>query len=288
MESGSFLIKVREILRTLSPQEQKLAGYFVDHPDTVSHMKIGELASRSGVSISTIMRLCKKLGLSGYKELCRSLYAQNMMEEPEPILDNIRPGDDLNTILCATCTMQINAIRNTMKIMDREELEKAVSVLCRAQRIEFYGVGNSESVASTAALKFSLAGKNASCRVESVARTLSATTLKPGDAAVLISHSGETTAIVDLARIIRENGTPVISITCYGKNTLSELSDIHLHTVVSESHSQIGVMSSSIAQLTVVNTLYAAVCSRSYDQMKRHLERDREVLKGTHLPGNNR
>lgn len=44
-------------------------------------------------------------------------------------------------------------------------------------------------------------------------------------------------------------------------------------------------MSSRIAQLAVIDTLYAAVCSRIFDEVKPHLEKSRMATMRLHQSG---
>ncbi|MDD3411311.1 MAG: RpiR family transcriptional regulator, partial [Eubacteriales bacterium] len=48
-----------------------------------------------------------------------------------------------------------------------------------------------------------------------------------------------------------------------------------------------GAMSSRIAQLSVIDTLYAAVCSRIFNQVKAHLEKTRVATRQLHMPQSN-
>lgn len=53
----------------LTPAEQQLAQTILDLGERLQSMSIKELARVASVSISSVHRLCKKLGLEGYKEL---------------------------------------------------------------------------------------------------------------------------------------------------------------------------------------------------------------------------
>lgn len=48
--------------------EKDVARYILDHPDKAPGMSSAELAEASFTSKATVVRLCKKLGLSGYQE----------------------------------------------------------------------------------------------------------------------------------------------------------------------------------------------------------------------------
>ncbi|MDE6950246.1 MAG: MurR/RpiR family transcriptional regulator, partial [Lachnospiraceae bacterium] len=48
--------------------EKDVARYILDHPDKAPGMSSAELAEASFTSKATVVRLCKKLGLTGYQE----------------------------------------------------------------------------------------------------------------------------------------------------------------------------------------------------------------------------
>ena len=63
------------------------------------------------------------------------------------------------------------------------------------------------------------------------------------------------------------------------------MGDINLYCVSTETLLRSGAMSSRIAQLTVIDTLYASVCSRMFDKVKSHLDRTRAITQRTHIRG---
>lgn len=281
-EPGGCLLRIREALHALTPKELHLAQFILDHPEHAVNMSIDELADNNTVSVSTVVRLCKTLGYSGYKELIRNLYSDMSSVSADNAFEDITPGDSPEVVMRNICQCNIKSIENTMAITDPVALTAAVEKLCAANRIDFYGMGSSGLVALDAGNKFLRCGKTIFAHSDSHYQMLTALTLKPEDVAVLISYSGETTDILNLARLIRPQGASIISLTRYGKNALSELADIRLFSSSTETLLRIGPMSSRIAQLTVIDILYAAVCSQIFDTAKPHLELSRTATLRMH------
>ena len=71
--AGGCFFRIKESYASLSPKEQQIADYLTQHPRQASGMSLEELAQACGSSVSSVMRLCKALKLSGYKELMKSL-----------------------------------------------------------------------------------------------------------------------------------------------------------------------------------------------------------------------
>jgi RpiR family transcriptional regulator, carbohydrate utilization regulator len=101
-----------------------------------------------------------------------------------------------------------------------QAIDRAVVALTEAgrqgRRIEFYGVGNSGIVAQDAQHKFFRLGVTAAAVSDGHMQVMSATMLKPGDCAVIISNSGRSRDLMDVADIARQKGATVIVITASG------------------------------------------------------------------------
>ena len=284
MDIGGCLIRMQEMMDSLSPKEQQLARYIISQPALVVNMSIDELATSCSVSTSTVIRLCKNLRYSGFKDLCRSLCC-DLSTGADVDFEDIHPGDTPENVMRNICLSSIRAIENTMALTNVEDLNSAVDVLCAAERIDFYGMGTSGSVALDAGSKFTRINKTVIAHADSHNQILSALTLGPKDAAVLISYSGETSDILNVAEEIRKQGTTIITLTQYSKNSLAALGDINLYCVSTETLLRSGAMSSRIAQFAVIDTLYASVCSRMFDQVKSHLDRTRAITQRAHIRG---
>lgn len=71
----------------------------------------------------------------------------------------------------------------------------------------------------------------------------------------------------------------MITITRYGKNTLSEMADIPLYVSSVESELvRSAATASRMAQLNIIDILFTGVASRSYDSTLYYLNKTREVL----------
>ncbi len=273
-------LNIKESYNHLSVSEKRIAKYIIDNPAEVVKLPIGELAEKCGTSKPTVVRLCKTLGYSGYKELCMYLNADIMLsEDGEMTYKDIRPDDDSPEIVAKVCENNIKAIRNTVEIMDYAALGKAVDLLIKARRIDFYGVGNSGFVALDAQNKFLRINKLATAQTDPHLQILTASNLSRDDVAVLISYTGETKDILETLDVIKTTGASTISITRLGKNSLAQATDINLFMVSDESFIRSGAMSSRIGQLCIIDTLFSIVTSRMYDDIKPYLDRSMTASK---------
>ena len=275
MNEMSCRLKMREMLHALAPKEKQIAEFILQNPQQVVHMSLEELAGNCNTSLSAIVRLAKSLGYSGFKEMIRKLSNELALESQQDALSyqEIHPGDPPKEIFRNMCLSEIAAIQNTMSVMDPDQFEKAVELLCGARRIDFYGVGTSGVVADDARNKFLRINKYTISSPDPHTQWLTSSSLTEQDAVVLISYSGETNDILLLARQIRDMKVPIITMTRTGKNSLAELGDIRLFSSSTESLIRTGAMTSRIGQMVVIDALYTAVCSRLYKTVKPYLDR---------------
>ncbi|MDW7659081.1 MAG: MurR/RpiR family transcriptional regulator [Bacillota bacterium] len=272
------MLRIQEMMSSLTNKEQQIASYILDYSGDVVRMSIDELASACNVSVSSVVRLCKTLGYSGYKELCRVLSMDLALNQQDNITyTDVRPGDSIQNIIRSVSMNSVKAIENTMAVLDETELEKAVEAISRARRVDFYGVGTSGTVALDAHNKFLRINKISLASADPHLQVLAATTLSPEDVVVLISYTGETKDILETADVIIQTGATIISITRYGRNPLSDRANIRLCSSASETLIRSATMGSRIGQLSIIDMLYTAVVSRDYDIARTHIDKTRLI-----------
>ena len=261
--TGCYL-KLNELVDRLSNAERRVAEYILKNPEKISSMPIEELAIE-----------CKTLGVAGYKEFRMVLLADlvNSNNNTDIHYEDILPCDNLETLVRSVSMNSIKSIENTLNMLNMNELERAINAIAQAKRVDFYGVGNSGIVALDAQMKFLRINKFSFSSAESHKHILYASSLKKGDVVVLISYSGETKDVLDILDIIKESGATSISITRYGKNTLSEKTDINLCTPAIELLVRSGAMGSRIAQLNLIDILFSAVAKKEFTKIKKYLDK---------------
>ena len=271
-------LKLKERMGSLTIKEQQVATFILDYPEEVINMSINDLADSCGVSVSSVVRLCKSIGYSGYKELCRMLSADLLMNQQESVTyEDVRPGDSIEAIMRSVCLADMKAIESTMSLIDTAELERAVDLISKARRVDFYGVGTSGYVAMDARNKFLRINKVSMPSADPHDQILCASTLKPEDVAVAISYTGDTKDILETVGIIKRTGAALISLTRYNKNPLAQQSDLQLYTASPETMVRSGAMGSRIALLAVVDELYTCTDSRNYEDEKKSLDTSRLI-----------
>jgi len=274
------LSRLKESYDALNRSEQKAAKFILSHPEQMVQMTVSELAEASGSSQSAIIRLCKTLRFKGYQELklCVAGDLQDTHSNGDEYKE-INPGSNLSTIVSSVSNNNIYSINETLKVLDLQKLQKAIDLIERAHRIDFYGSGASQLVAHDAQVKFMRINKPCTAYADNHLQLTSSVTLTKDDVAVAFSNSGETLQTVECIKSAKESGAKTIGITRYGSNTLGKLVDIHIGIVSSESDVRSAATASRIVQLNIVDILYLSIVGHQYESSLQYLNRSMGAIK---------
>lgn len=155
-----LLVQLRE-MKNFTNHERNVAEYILGHMDQIPDISAGELARASLTSKATVVRLSKKLGMSGYQELKLRLVAEMNQSErisqlisKEPITGNSSYSD----IILTLPGLYDKAITNTRLTLDKNTMMRIGRFLQGAECIDIYGTGISYVLAQAAAFKFATLG----------------------------------------------------------------------------------------------------------------------------------
>jgi len=274
---ANIIAQLRNAYSDFRPAERKVVDAVLSNPSRAVHLTITELALEAGVSDATVVKFCKRLGCRGFQEF-KILLAQDVAVKTQPIYGAIELDDDVETIRDKIFQASITALQDTWQVLDPKTLQTAVQILSSAGEIHFYGIWASGNVAVDAAQKFSRIGLRANAFVDYHAQITRASLLKPGDVAVGISYSGETWEIVDALQTARSAGAATIAITNYPSSPVAGAADHVLLISSQESILRGGAISSRIAQLSVIDTLFIAVALVDYGRSMQAVERTKQAL----------
>ena len=283
----SILIKVRGTLPNLRPAEQRVAELVLADPAGVSESSITTVARRCQTSETTVLRFCRAIGLGGYPDLRIALARAALAEESEqtsgqPTTGQIDPEDSLADVVAKITRADERAIADTAAVLDLAVLERAVDAVATAPRVDIYGVAASGLVGADLHHKLHRIGKISYVWTDPHLALTSAAVLGSGDVAVAISHTGTTVDTVDTVRVAQQRGATTIAITNFAGSPIAAYADLLLLTAARETTFRSGAMSSRIAQLALVDCLFAGVAQRSYDQAIKALENTYAVVRSRH------
>jgi RpiR family carbohydrate utilization transcriptional regulator len=270
------LATTRIVMADLRNSEKKVAEYLLKHPESVIGKSITSLADDVGTSEPTIIRFCRKLGLSGYMDLKMNL-ARNLPSR-RYIHETVQEGDLLPEIFNKLFKSAMEAFNRAMTRLDLSVIEAAAQALASARKIEFYGVGGSGVVARDAHHKFFRLGVPCNVYDDPHMQIMSAALLSAGDVVVAISHTGSTKDIIDAVKMARACEATVIGITGEGKTPLSRLCHFAISVESKEAALRLAPMTSRLVQLTILDVLFVSVAMHNLNDTREKLDRVKQSL----------
>ncbi len=268
---------IQKNLDTFSKSEKKVATVILASPQVAIHSSIATLAKMAEVSEPTVNRFCRRLDTKGFPDFKLHL-AQSLANGTPYVNRNVNEDDGPGAYTAKIFESAMASLEVAKNSLDTTLINRAVDVLTSANKISFFGLGASSSVAHDALNKFFRFNVPVVCFDDIVMQEMSCINSTEGDVIVLISHTGRTKALVEVARVARENDAFVISLTA-ADSPLALQSNLVLSTSVPENTDIYMPMASRIAQLVLIDVLATGFILRRGPKFRDNLKHVKEGLR---------
>lgn len=260
--SVNSLTRIRSTFPALAASEARVAEWVMQQPERVVHLSMAQVAQACGVSDTTVLRFCRNAGFQGYTDLKISI-ARDITSPTQIIHDDIVAGDSPGTIARKVFLSNIQAMYDTLEVLDESALSKAIDLLSSARRILIVGVGTSAPIVQSTYNMFMRLGLNCKAQTDSYLQLMEVALLGPGDLVVGISQSGTSLDPVLTLKQAKANGAATICITGNAQSPITKHADVTLLTIAREA--RIEAIASRLAQMSIADALYVIVALNSMD-----------------------
>lgn len=211
--------RVNKYYKELNQNDLLILAYINEHRKECENLPIEQLAKRCNVSRTTILRFSKKLSFKGYGEL--KVYLK---------LENVKVYHSYEAI-----DLIYEGYMEVMKSMKEKDCTAICKGIQQARRLYVYGVGMIQnSIKKEIKRIFLNAGKvfydiNGQAESKAVIRNMN-----KEDLVILISLSGESSYILEVAGELKVRNVPMISITKQKENRLAQMSNENLYIMAAK------------------------------------------------------
>ena len=192
-------------------------------------------------------------------------------------------GDSLEELSQKLYAVDSAALAQTMELMDYEAIRRAADALESAERVCCMGQGGSMLIAEEAAHLFSTASVKFFAVSDSHMQMIRAANMGERDAVLFFSYSGATRDMMETLQVARERGACIILVTRFAKSPGGALADVVLRCGANESPLQLGSVAAKVAQLLLLDVLFAEYCRRAPEHFEANRERIAAALADKHL-----
>ena len=266
---------ILSILKAKAPEFSKgqrmIARYIMESYDKAAFMTANRLGKTVGVSESTVVRFAVDLGFEGYPSMQKAMQEMvlNRLTSVQRIeVANDRIGDQ--DVVSMVLQSDIEKLRQTSEIVDREAFRAAVNAVLGAKRIYIIGVRSAAPLANFLGYYLNYMFNNVhivttSGTVEMFEKIVG---INQDDAVIAFSFPRYSVSTTRGAEYCRTTGATVIGVTDSNQSPLGQCCD---HVLVAKSD-MVSLVDSLVAPLSVINALVVALASRREKELSRTLD----------------
>lgn len=265
--------KYLELNQHLTDLEKEISKYIIKHKKEILDMNIEDLAKTLYVSKSAILRLCKKIEISGFKELKIKLVQElNDVRNDVDVNFPFALNDDELQIANKMKKLYEDAIHDTLALIDKKQLSEIANLINDASVVDLYTHAHNLNVANNFQDQLLSIGKTTNAYPTRYNQRLCALHSNHTHVAIVISYSGKAAFIEDIVFKLAENKTPIILIGQPNSNYYPEQIKYQLYVSDKENlQKRISQFSSHISLQYIMDVLYGCVFNLNPEENRNNL-----------------
>jgi RpiR family carbohydrate utilization transcriptional regulator len=277
-----MLNRIEQQAASLSRAEKRVAEWILAHPKQAADATLARVSRECGASEPTVIRFCRRVGLTGFREL--TIRLTEALSRPASYVHRDVSADDATAdAVTKVLDAAISSLMDMRAQLSSVPVDEAAAVLGKARQITFIGLGASGHVATDARHKFFRLGTPCSAHTDTPSILQAAAVAGPGDVFVFISHLGGWAELDRAATAARDNGATVIALTS-PVSKLARIADLVFGWNPHEDTSVFTPMSSRLAQLALLDALYVTFALSLGDVAADKLRRSKDALQSVAQP----
>lgn len=265
--------------------ERRLADFILANQDGLAYLSIGQLAEGAGVAEATVSRFCRHLGFKNFVEFKLTAANTSLRFKPgnNPLSGQIEQDDTVEDISRKLYSAEVDAIVQTMEVLDADAVIRAADLLEKAPRVLFMGQGGSMLLAQEAAHLFSTVDNRFIPIIDSHMQAIASSMMDENEVIMFFSYSGSTRAMMETLELAKKRKGKVILVTRFPHSPGAKYADIVLQCGANENPLQSGSIAARIAQMYLMDVLFSEYSRRNLVRTRYNRARIAEALADKHL-----
>ena len=260
------------------------ADYFLSLDDDILNKTISNLADETNSSTASIFKFIKKLGFKGYKDFQLNLASNANKEADKSLLTaitDIKAGDKVDDIANKIIAFNIQSMFTLKEDIKNIPFESCVDLIKKSQKIHFFGMGGSDTIAYDSYHKF-LRSKYIVSYIQDYHMQLSACTkMDKNDCIFVFSHSGKTIEAIEVSKVAKKNKAKLIVLTGNSKSEMIKISDVSMILPSIEAEHGVESLNARILYLTVMDILLVSLMYDNVSENRKYMKKRLDALKVT-------
>ncbi|MFT3854677.1 MAG: MurR/RpiR family transcriptional regulator [Ilumatobacteraceae bacterium] len=215
--------QIRAATPSLARSQRRVAEALLSMPiEELAAASANDVAGRSDSSAATVVRTCQQLGFSGFRECAMRLALDVDVSDIDGDSGGATGADDRpSTFLHGVATV----IKHAASAVDDDALAAVGTTLAGASRILIAGFGWSAAPAMHLGYRLASLGLPVDSSTDMQHLVMVATTLRPGDACVVVCRTGGSRVTQNLAELAHERGAAVVLVSTFSHSLTAAHAD---------------------------------------------------------------
>lgn len=257
--------------------ELGISSFILKNPEKIVGMSTRELGMVTFTSKAAITRFCRKIGCDGYNDFkfkfaseIKSINLNDIEEQSE-----LSERDNIVSIINKVSELQRKVIEETKQEFSLEQMVRLGDILEQVEYIDFYVYDMNVNIAQYGCNQLFHCGKVANTYIATNVQNLLALRKLEKHLAIIISHTGENSRLIEVAKSLKKNKVKTIVITVE-ETTLAQLADEFLHAVTTEYVEGLEICAFSTSVKYILDVLFCLTFTKQFEtnlQLNRSYEK---------------
>ncbi|WP_082621304.1 MurR/RpiR family transcriptional regulator [Bordetella sp. N] len=264
----SLTQQITSCLDQLTPAQQNLARYLLDHREQVAFMTARALAEAVGQSDAAVVRFARAVGYAGYPQLREALRG-SLLERAGALGMRKAPPSSAEALKNDIFDTDAALIAETARLNSTDTALAIADLLIGARRVWVTGHGTSYPLAAYLAMHLNqVMDKVQVFNVEHGDLADRFRTVGEGDVFIGIGYVRYLPYTVDILQLARDNGAQVVAIT---DRPTSPLARLAAHTLYAARGMNAFAWWTQTGTMTLANWITAMIMARDAERVTDHL-----------------
>ncbi len=274
--------RIRMLLPSLTKTEQHIAEYFLTPHAVTKDTTINELAAELDVSNALIVKLAKKFGYDGFRELKIKLLQVEAQHDYFPNQPLTR-SDDCAQVMQKILQNSVNCLQEVLSLSIVPKIEEAADLITEGKKLSIFAVGGTSVISDDFHHKLISIGITSYVPKDYHLMLMSASQMSSEDVVLVISHSGQTVDLLDAVEEARNAGAKIITITNNYSAALAEMSDISIFAPASVEPILGAGGSARLVKLAIIDCLFVTIANSQPDVTETNIEKTMQATRKLHV-----
>ena len=270
-----FTSKVSSVYDELTHSQRVVANYVEENYEEIAFSTLEELASRIGVSTTTVIRFARALDYSGFSEMQDSIKKEIQTKGSLPDRLVRAAAVSGNDLLNEAFSTDVKNIQETLSGLHPDDLSRAIELISGAKNIYVLGMRSSFSLAHYMVSRLGEIKRNVHfIQTTGLIYPEEIVSADEGDVCIAYIFPRYSKIGINILAWMRSRGIKVILFTSSNDLPVRSYGDVCFNCAIKS----VSCKNSLTAPMCLTNYLVAELALRNYDEAHEVLSRTEDIL----------